>query len=366
MQRIKVAIPSAPGHSYEILVGVDLPHGVVDQVLGSVSAESWAVVSDSSVGPLYAHALADELRSRGEVADLITFPAGEATKNRQAVAEVQDQLIDLGYGRDACIIAVGGGVVGDVAGFVAATLFRGIRYIQVPTTLLAMVDSSVGGKTGVDTPAGKNLVGAFHQPERVLIDVMALDSLPAPELTSGMAEVIKYGVILDAELFHGIDRSRGDAGIASSKEDLEGVVARCCALKAGVVAADEREADYRQILNFGHTVAHGIETTLGYAIRHGEAVAIGMIVEAKLAHRLVGAPADVSDRIAALCERVGLPTRLPQGCRPEDVVAAAAKDKKVRAGQLRCALPGDLGTMAQGPDGYGIAVEPADLLAILR
>ena len=266
----------------------------------------------------------------------------------------------------ACIVAVGGGVVGDVAGFVAATLLRGVPYIHVPTTLLAMVDSSVGGKTGVDTPAGKNLVGAFHQPERVLIDVSALDSLPAAELTAGLAEVIKYGVILDAELFRRIDQASGDAGISQSKEDLEDVIARCCALKAGVTAADEREADYRQILNFGHTVAHGIETTLDYAIRHGEAVAIGMVAEAKLAHCLVNAPADLSARIASLCERVGLPTRLPEGCRPGDVVAAASKDKKVRAGQLRCALPSALGTMVQGPDGYGITVAPADLLAVLR
>jgi len=366
MQRVEVAIPAGSGHSYEILVGVELPHGVADQILERVSAARWAVISDSNVGPLYADALADALRAQGEVAECITVPAGEETKNRDTVAKIQDQLIDLGYGRDSCLVAVGGGVVGDVAGFVAATLFRGIPCVQVPTTLLAMVDSSVGGKTGIDTPAGKNLVGAFHQPVRVLIDVLALGSLPAAELTSGLAEVIKYGVILDADLFKKIDESLVDAGIAHCKADLEGVVARCCALKANVTAADEREANYRQVLNFGHTVAHGIETTLGYRIRHGEAVAIGMVAEARLAHRLVNAPEDLSARIAALCERVGLPTRLPEGCRPEDVVAAAAKDKKVRAGQLRCALPADIGTMAQGPDGHGIAVDSADLLAVLH
>ena len=366
MQRVEVAIPSGSGHSYEILLGVELPNGVADQILEGVPAARWAVISDSIVGPLYADALTDALRSRGEVAECITFPAGEETKNRDTVAEIQDQLIDLGFGRDACIVAVGGGVVGDVAGFVAATLFRGIRCVQVPTTLLAMVDSSVGGKTGVNTPSGKNLVGAFHQPVRVLIDVLALGSLPAAELISGLAEVIKYGVILDADLLQRVNQIPGDAGSAHRKAALEDVIARCCALKAGVTAADEREADYRQILNFGHTVAHGIETTLGYGIRHGEAVAIGMVAEARLAQRLVNAPEDLSARIAALCEGVGLPTRLPQGCRPEDVVAAAAKDKKVRAGQLRCALPADLGRMAQGPDGYGIAVDPADLLAVLR
>jgi len=366
MHRVEVAIPPGTGHSYEILVGVELPHAVAGEILESAPASRWAVISDRTVGPLYADALVEALRVRGETAECLTFPAGEETKNRDTVANLQDRLVGLGHGRDSCIIAVGGGVVGDVAGFVAATLFRGVPHVQVPTTLLAMVDSSVGGKTGVDTPSGKNLVGAFHQPLRVLIDVMTLGSLPAAELTSGLAEVIKYGVILDADLFQSMTENPADGNIAESKAGLEGVIARCCTLKAGVTAADEREADYRQILNFGHTVAHGIETTLGYRIRHGEAVAIGMVAEARLAHRLVGAPADLPEQLAALCERLGLPTRLPEGCRPEDVVAEAAKDKKVRAGQLRCALPADLGKMAQGPDGYGIAVDPADLLAVLR
>jgi 3-dehydroquinate synthase len=366
MYRVEVELAAAAGRRYEVLVPVPLPRIATDCLLERVSAARWAVVSDSTVGPLYAEPLVEELRERGEVVDLAVFPAGEEAKTRDTVADVQDRLVESGIGRDGCIIAVGGGVVGDVAGFVAATLFRGIVYVQVPTTLLAMVDSSVGGKTGVDTPAGKNLVGAFHHPACVLIDTLTLGSLPQPELAAGLAEIIKYGVILDADLFSRLDESVDATGAASWHEELDEIIARCCTLKARVIAADEREADYRQILNFGHTVAHGIEQTMGYRVRHGEAVAIGMVAEARLAHRLVDAPAELAGRIADLCARAGLPVRLPRGCPPEAVVSAAAKDKKARAGRLRCALPTDLGAMARGADGYGIVVDPEQLLAALR
>jgi 3-dehydroquinate synthase len=366
MRSLEVTLPAGADRRYEILVGARLPGDAARILLEQMRAARYAVVSDDTVGPLYAEPLVEELRRRSEVVDYESFPAGEESKTRQTAARLQDRMIDAGMGRDGCVIAVGGGVVGDIAGFVAATLFRGIPHVQIPTTLLAMVDSSVGGKTGVDTPAGKNLVGAFHQPACVLIDTLTLGSLPAEELIAGFAEVIKYGVILDAELFERIEANLGDAGIAHCKSDLDEIIARCCALKAEVTATDERESDYRQILNFGHTVAHGIEASMAYSIRHGEAVAVGMVAEARLAHRLVGAPEELAVRVAALCERAGLPISLPAGCTPEDVISAAAKDKKTRVGKPRCALPADLGKMAQGPDGYGIAVEPDDLLAVLR
>lgn len=366
MHRLEVELPAGAGHRYEVLVGVQLPRSATDCLLERVRAARWAVVSDATVSPLYGEPLVEALRGRGEIVDLVTFPAGEEAKSRDTVADLQDRLIEAGIGRDGCIIAVGGGVVGDIAGFVAATLFRGIACVQVPTTLLAMVDSSVGGKTGIDTPAGKNLVGAFHQPACVLIDPLTLGSLPEAELAAGIAEVIKYGVILDPDLFSRIDESLEAPGTVHFREDLDEIIARCCTLKAEVIAADEREADLRQILNFGHTVAHGIEQTMGYRLRHGEAVAIGMVAEARLAHRLVGAPEDLAARIGDLCSRAGLPVRLPPGCSPEDVVSAAAKDKKARAGRIRCALPADLGVMGRGVDGYGIAVDPEELLAVLR
>jgi 3-dehydroquinate synthase len=367
MQFVDVAVPGGPPRAYEVVIGVDLPGGVADDLLRWQKAPRWAVVTDAHVAPLYGEPLTEALRGLGAVADCLTIPAGEEFKTRATVNDLQDRLIDLGHGRDSWLIAVGGGVVGDIGGFVAATLYRGIAYVQVPTTLLAMVDSSVGGKTGVDTPAGKNLVGAFLQPRRVLADLGALATLPRAELAAGMAEVIKYGVILDAVFFQALEAELLDKALECDAAALARIVSRCCDLKASVVAADETEADYRQILNFGHTVAHAVEAVQGFSMRHGEAVAIGMVAEARLAHRkLGGAAAGVADRIAALCERAGLPIELPAGCDVDAVVAAAFHDKKVRDGTIRCALPAMLGVMADYYGEHSIPVEAEELAAVLR
>lgn len=361
-QTIELEIPQPPPSRYQIVVGIALPGEVAADLLGFADPPGWAVLTDDRVAPRFAEPLAAALRDGGATSECFSFPAGEAAKSRETVAELQDRLIGAGYGRDAWVVAVGGGVVGDVAGYVAATLYRGIPYVQVPTTLLAMVDSSVGGKTGVDTPDGKNLVGAFHQPRRVLIDVSTLAGLPAEEMAAGLAEVIKYGVILDEELFGALEDGLLEACMEGSLDDLVELVARCCRLKAAVVTADEREADTRQILNFGHTVAHAVEAVLGYRIRHGEAVAVGMVAEAHLAARLAGAPEAMAERIAGLCRRAGLPTRLPAGCDPAAVVAAARRDKKVRAGRLRCVLPEAIGRVTGAKGGITFSV-PTELLA---
>jgi len=365
MQFVDVEVPGGAARKYEVVIGISLPDAVADDLVRTLAAPRWAVITDTNVGPLYGEPLAEALRQAGAKADCLLFPAGEAAKTRATAGELQDRLIELGHGRDSWIVAVGGGVVGDLAGFVAATLFRGVPYVQVPTTLLAMVDSSVGGKTGVDTEAGKNLVGAFLQPRRVLVDVGALESLPRPEVVAGMAEVIKYGVILDSALFSLLETELVDEAMAGSAAALEHIVARSCYLKGDVVAADETETGYRQILNFGHTVAHAIEAVLGYGIRHGEAVAIGMVAEARLAERLVNAPEGLAERIGKLCERAGLPTELPEGCDVDAMVEAAFRDKKVRRGGLRCALPSGLGMMAHRKGDYGIPVEEEALGAVL-
>lgn len=366
MQFVDIRVPGGDAREYEVVIGIALPGEVADDLLRNYEVPRWAVITDENVAPLYGKPLTESLREAGAKADCLVFPAGEAAKTRGTVGQLQDRLVELGHGRDSWIVAVGGGVVGDVAGFVAATLFRGVPYVQVPTTLLAMVDSSVGGKTGVDTEAGKNLVGAFLQPRRVLVDVVALDSLSEPEIAAGMAEVIKYGVILDAALFTHLESTLLDEALAGSEQALEHVVARSCYLKADVVAADETETGYRQILNFGHTVAHAIEAVLGYRIRHGEAVAIGMVAEARLARRRVNAPEGLAERIAALCRRAGLPTELPEQCSVDTVVEAAFRDKKVRRGGLRCALPAGLGIMGHRKYEYGIPVEADELAAALR
>jgi 3-dehydroquinate synthase len=365
MQFVDVAVPGGPPRAYEVVIGVGLPHGVADDLARWQPGRRWAVVTDSHVGPLYGEPLAAALRELGVSADCLVFPAGEEAKTRATVADLQDRLIELGHGRDSWLLAVGGGVVGDVGGFVAATLFRGIAYVQVPTTLLAMVDSSVGGKTGVDTPAGKNLVGAFLQPRRVIADLATLDTLPRAELAAGLAEVVKYGVILDAMFFQELEGGLLDGALARDREALARIVSRCCDLKAGVVAADETEAGYRQILNFGHTVGHALESASGYTLRHGEAVAIGMVAEARLSHRKLGTDAGLADRIAALCDRAGLPTEVPPDYDPAALVEAAFHDKKVRRGVLHCALPATLGTMAGHRGAHVIPIEPADLAAVL-
>ncbi|MFQ5742256.1 MAG: 3-dehydroquinate synthase [Acidobacteriota bacterium] len=366
MKTVDVVLPGGGARCYKIGIGVTLPHAIAEDLLEFAAPPRWAIISDDMVAPLYAYPLAHALRAAGATVDCFDFPAGEAAKSRDTVAQLQDSLIGKGCRRDSWIVGVGGGVAGDLAGYVAATLFRGIAYVQVPTTLLAMVDSSIGGKTGIDTSQGKNLVGAIHQPRRVLVDVSTLDSLPEGEMSAGLAEVIKYGVILDAALFTELEEGLVEVCLERSQPQLEALVVRCCRLKASVVEADETESDLRQVLNFGHTVAHAIETVLGYGLRHGEAVAIGMVAEARLAQWLVGAAADLPVRIEELCRRAGLPTRLPAGCAVGEVIDAAHRDKKVRAGQLRCALPSALGQMATGPSGSGIPVEPAELEAAIR
>jgi len=366
MQFVDVVVPGGPRREYEVVIGVGLPDGAADDLVRWQQAPRWAVVTDTNVAPLYGEPLAESLRRLGARADCIVFPAGEAAKTRETVIDLQDRLIDLGHGRDSWLVAVGGGVVGDVAGFVAATLFRGIPYVQVPTTLLAMVDSSVGGKTGVDTPAGKNLVGAFLQPRRVLADLGALATLPRAEVAAGMAEVIKYGVILDAVLFQALEAELLAAALEGDEAALARIVSRSCDLKASVVAADETEVGYRQILNFGHTVGHAIEAVQGFALRHGEAIAIGMVVEARLAHRKLGTAAGLADRIEALCARAGLPTEVPEECDVDALVEAAFRDKKVREGTIHCALPAMLGVMGDHHGEYGIPVEAEELAAALR
>lgn len=365
MPHVDVELPDRTGARYRIEVGTRLPVEVADGLVELADPPLWAVICDDIVAPLYGRALARALESSGAAALCLSFPEGEDSKTRETVGRLQDDLIARGFRRDGWVVAVGGGVVGDVAGFVAATLFRGVPYVQIPTTLLAMVDSSVGGKTGVDTAAGKNLVGAFWQPRRVYVDVTTLDSLPPREMAAGLAEVIKYGIILDADLFSRLEGDLLEACLRHAQEDLEEVATRCCRLKAEVVVADETESDYRQILNFGHTVAHALEAVRGFELRHGEAVAIGMVAEARLASRLVGAPDDLAERVAAVCRRAGLPTAIPADCDVGQMVAAASRDKKARRGRIRCALPEETGRMHRGTDGWAVDVAPELLAEVL-
>ena len=288
-----------------------------------------AVVTNPTVGALYFGEVRDVLTRAGFTVHCIEIPDGEEYKNVETLKGIYGQLIDLGLDRGSFIVALGGGVVGDIAGFAAATYLRGIPFVQVPTTLLAQVDSSVGGQTGINHEKGKYLIGAFYQPVSVLIDVATLDTLPEREFLSGMAEVVKYGVALDGELFDFIFDS-ADKLLSRDRDCLLTVIKRSCALKASIVAQDEREGGLRAVLNYGHTFGHAVETLTCYReYTHGEAVAIGMALAARISERMGYSGKGETERIVLLLEKLGLPTNLPLF----DVVSykdALLRDKKVR------------------------------------
>ncbi len=327
-----------------------------------------AIIADQAVATLYGQAALAAFGSTTPTPILLTFPSGEKHKTRQTWSTLTDQLIAAGCGRDTVIVALGGGVTGDLAGFVAATFLRGVPLVQVPTSLLAMIDSSIGGKTGVDTPAGKNLVGAFHHPTLVIADPRLLTSLPPKEMRVGLAEAIKHGVIADPVYFGWIAANLRQILHADAPDDATQMhlVRRSIEIKVQVVRQDEREGGLRKILNFGHTIAHAIEQVTAYGVSHGEAVAIGMVAEAVLAERLRLAERGLADAIATVCDAAGLPVRLPDGVSPAEIVTATRTDKKARAGQVEFALPRAMGEMAGSATRYGVRVSDADTLRALE
>jgi 3-dehydroquinate synthase len=290
--------------------------------------------------------------------ETLTFPAGERSKSRETWSRLTDELLRRGFGRDSGIVALGGGVTGDLAGFVAATYMRGVPYLQVPTTLLSMLDASVGGKTGVDAAEGKNLIGAFHHPVAVVADPRALATLPERVYRAGLAEAVKHGLIADRQYFEWMERE-ADHLLARDADVLEALVRRSVEIKAEVVSEDEREGGRRAVLNAGHTVAHALERVTDYRMPHGEAVGLGLVAEAALAAGLGLATPEAGARVVALLERLGLPTRLPEPVPADRVLAAMTGDKKNRANVLRFALPRALGSMGPGPDWTTEAAEPA-------
>lgn len=316
------------------------------------------MITDATVHQLY---LSGRLGSKTWTGDTLTIPPGEQSKTRESWAHLTDQLLEKGLGRDSGVIALGGGVPGDLAGFVAATYMRGLPYIQVPTTLLAMLDASVGGKTGVDTPRGKNLIGAFHPPAAVIADPLTLSPLPEREYRGGLAEAVKHGLIADRAYFEWIE-AEAPALTGRDPGMVTRLVRRSVEIKAGVVSEDERESGRRSILNAGHTVAHALEQVSGYRLPHGEAVALGLIVECRLAESLGIARAGLSVRVTTLLGRLGLPDRLPQRLDSDALLRCMAGDKKNRADQIRFALASDVGQMHK-VDGW---TTPAAEVAVLE
>ncbi len=341
-----------------------------DGLLGDVAAHiehdcpapRYALIADSHVGPLYGESLREALGSSR--AELVTFPAGEWNKTRDTWTILSDELLHLHFDRQSAIIGLGGGVSGDLAGFVAATFLRGIPHVQVPTTLLAMVDSAIGGKTGVDTAFGKNVIGAFHQPRAVFADVQTLTSLPPVQLAAGMAEAIKHGVIADGAY---LDRmvSLPDAIRGRDTTALIDVVQRSVEIKAAVVSSDERERDQRSALNFGHTVAHALEALLGYELLHGEAVAIGMVAEATLGEDIGVTERGLAARVRDALEQFRLPVEPPGAIDRTQLIDRMTRDKKARDRTVRFALPATIGTMARDERGLHTIPVPESVIDLV-
>jgi len=344
----EVAVP-LPGLEYPIRIGPGLIGALGEQMRGCGLHGAVALVQDAGVAGLYGPAARASLEGVGFAVTPIVVPAGEGSKCLAQLGALYEAFAAAALDRTASVVALGGGVVGDLAGFAAASYLRGVALVQVPTTLLAQVDSSVGGKTGIDLPAGKNLVGAFHQPRLVVVDVDTLRTLPERERRAGLAEVVKYGVIRDPALFAAVETNR-EALMGHQPNVLETVIARCCEIKAEVVVADERESGVRAILNYGHTIGHAVEAVAGYGTYlHGEAVAIGMAAAGALGRDLGLWSAAEEARVNALLTACGLPTRLAEPLPADTLIEAMRRDKKTRAGELRFVLADSIGAVRVHP-----------------
>ncbi|MEE9120718.1 MAG: 3-dehydroquinate synthase [Syntrophobacteria bacterium] len=342
MKRLRLELKKDTDRSYDVLVGRDILDSLHSEIQRLGSFSSYGLVTDEVVRPLVAEPLQNQLRSNGIDTTLIALPPGESAKTIGTVLDLCQQLLAQGFDRRSLLLAVGGGVVGDITGFAAAIYMRGIPYIQVPTTLLAQVDSSLGGKTGVDLPSGKNLLGAFHQPRLVLSDLDVLTSLSSDARRDGFAEVIKAALIEDPELFSILEREGADL-LDTGNPLLETIIAKACEVKCRVVNRDEHESGLRRILNFGHTLGHALEAAANYNISHGQAVAIGMGLAVRLSRQWVGLSEDNADRALDLIQKLGLPTDIPENIDPEALLVPLEKDKKIQAGICHFVLLAEIG-----------------------
>ncbi len=358
MIHVDVKLKSITDNSYKVLIKA----GILDQLASDLVRDplgfSYAIITDSKVKKLYGSRLKELLLKRISNVLLIDFPMGEKQKNRDIKARIEDSMFEAGFGRDSAIIALGGGVVGDIAGFVASTYTRGIPYIQVPTTLVACVDSSIGGKTAVDTKHGKNLVGTFYQPKRVYIDIDTLKTLEPKEIREGAAEIIKYAVIADERLFSVLEKDINKL-FEFNEGFLSEIIMRCCRIKARVIEEDEKETNLRKILNFGHTIGHSIEKLSDYKLSHGNAISIGMVLEGTIAVKLELWNKNDLTRLELLLRRAGLPTKIPFSVRTGELIENMKIDKKSRGGHIQMALPSAIGKMSRKNEEYSIRIDGA-------
>lgn len=354
--RISIDFGDGGGRGYDVLVGAGVLRELPTILAQTCSAHRYVLIADDRVAALHAAAVAANLTAAGLRVDRLEFPAGEANKTRESWSRLSDEMFAAGMGRDTAVLALGGGVTGDLAGFVSATYMRGVPLVQLPTTLLAMIDSSVGGKTGVDTPAGKNLIGAFLQPAVVVADTEVLRTLPERELRAGLVEAVKHGAIADAKYFDRIEAEL-DAVLALEPATVGALIARSVEIKAAVVAADEREGGQRKILNFGHTIGHAVEALSGYRLLHGQAIAIGIVAEARVGEAIGVTETGTAERLRELLERMRMPVAPPRDMSAEAIIAATRSDKKARAGRVEYSLIERIGAAHAAGGRWSVAVE---------
>jgi len=330
----------AGGKTYPVLIGQGLLENVGERIKEKIAPTQCAIISDSNVEPQFAHEVQHSLSMAGFQPLLITIPAGEQAKTLQQTSEICEQMLRSHLDRHSFVIGLGGGVIGDLSGFVAAIFQRGIRHVQIPTTLLAMVDSSIGGKTGVNTDVGKNLLGAVHQPSMVIDDIHTLKTLPRRVLRQGFAEIIKHAVIADAKMFQDLKNETGTDAVS-----LQALIQRNVQIKSNIVANDEFDQNgQRAVLNFGHTIGHAIERASNYEIFHGEAVSLGMIAACIVSTKKAGLPREALPAVAALLQRFGLPIRLPERFPHQRILDALTFDKKFERGEIRFIVTSEIGS----------------------
>jgi 3-dehydroquinate synthase len=337
MRSIKVNLDKKSRSSYEIRIGRDIIDRIALLIAKNHKAERYVVITDDCVGSLYGKKFLASLADVGLNVNLIEFPAGEASKNISTVLDISEKLLQLGADSETLLLALGGGVVGDITGFIASVFMRSVPYIQIPTTLVAQVDSSIGGKTAVDLPQGKNLMGTFYQPCAVFTDLSFLETLPEKEFNNGLAEIIKYGIIDDEKMFHTVEDNIEAIKLKDSKLLLN-IIETCCRIKKSIVEIDEKDQGLRHILNFGHTLGHALETMSQYTITHGEGVALGMIAAARLSEKMGYLESNEAKRIEALIREAGLPCKIPETFFADNIIAALQMDKKKKGDIIRFVL----------------------------
>lgn len=337
MRSIKVNLDKKYSSSYEIRIGSGIADRIALLIDKNQKAGRYIIITDDNVARLHGGNFLTILKNIGLAADLIDFPAGETSKNIGAILDISDKLLKLGADRTTCLIALGGGVAGDLTGFIASVYMRGVPYVQIPTSLVAQVDSAIGGKTAIDLPSGKNLLGTFYQPAEVFADLNFLNTLPAKEFENGLAEIIKYGIIDDEKMFRLLEENM-DAVKQKDPAIMLKIVENCCRIKKAIVEIDEREQGLRRILNYGHTLGHALEAVSDYKLSHGEGVALGMIAAARISAKKNYLDAGQVKRIEELIGLANLPVKIPASLQGEEIIKRLQMDKKKKGDTIHFVL----------------------------